>query len=167
MSSTSGGVPGADPAGASGGRAAHPLWVELLVLLLVVLVTIGLVRSFLLQPFSIPSRSMEQTLKIGDRVLVNKWPFAGPARRGDLVVFDGAGSFLPAGSPGADYVKRVLGVAGDRVTCCDRDGRLTVNGAPVREDSYLFPGDAASLQEFDVMVPPEALWVMGDHRSQS
>jgi signal peptidase I len=65
-----------------------------------------------------------------------------------------------------DFIKRVIGVGGDRVTCCDTDGRITVNGVPLLED-YLYPGDAPSLQPFDVEVPEGMLWVMGDHRSAS
>ncbi len=67
---------------------------------------------------------------------------------------------------GHHFVKRVIGVGGDRVTCCDDEGRLLVDGAPLEED-YLFPGDVPSEREFDVVVPDGALWVMGDHRSDS
>jgi signal peptidase I len=66
-----------------------------------------------------------------------------------------------------DFVKRVIGVPGDRVRCCDAQGRVTVNGAALDETSYLYPGNAASEVSFDVVVPPGKLWVMGDHRAAS
>ncbi|MFF7178976.1 signal peptidase I [Streptomyces sp. NPDC008121] len=148
-----------------------------------------LLSHFVLQPFLIPSRSMEPTLQVGDRILVNKlaYRFGGEPRRGDVVVFDGTGSFLqeaPEQNPvtgllrdaGAalglaepaetDFVKRVVGVGGDRVVCCDKDGRLTVNGVRV-EERYVMFGDAPSKVPFDIVVPQGTLWVMGDHRSQS
>ncbi|WP_330332873.1 signal peptidase I [Streptomyces sp. NBC_00536] len=149
-----------------------------------------LLSNFVVQPFLIPSRSMEPTLAIGDRVLVNKLAYGSGdlPKRGDLVVFDGTGSFVPEragdGNPvgealhGAasalglaepsdtDFVKRVIGVGGDDVTCCDAGGKLLVNGAPV-EEPYLYPGDTASKVPFRIVVPLGTLWVMGDHRSQS
>lgn len=148
-----------------------------------------LVSSYLVQPFLIPSSSMENTFQVGDRVLVNKlaYRFGGEPRRGDVVVFDGTDSFVqgrPTENPVAalvregasavglmrpaetDYIKRVVGTGGDRVRCCDRRGRLEVNGRPVIED-YLHPGDAPSEVAFDIVVPEGRLWVMGDHRSDS
>lgn len=144
---------------------------------------------FVLQPFLVPSGSMEPTLQVGDRILVNKlaYRFGDEPRRGDVVVFDGTGSFVqqpPAANPvtGAvhdaaaalglaepdetDFVKRVVGTGGDRVVCCDKDGRISVNGAPVQE-RYVMLGDQPSKVPFDIVVPPGTLWVMGDHRSQS
>ncbi|MCX4781326.1 signal peptidase I [Streptomyces sp. NBC_01264] len=147
-----------------------------------------LFSNFVLQPFLIPSHSMEPTLVVGDRVLVNKlaYRFGGRPERGDVVVFDGTGSFVqegPGGSPigdvlhGAasalglaepsdtDFVKRVVGVGGDDVVC-DEHGRIEVNGVPL-DEPYLFPGDSGSKVPFRVVVPLGSLWVMGDHRSQS
>ncbi|MFE0044473.1 signal peptidase I [Streptomyces albireticuli] len=158
-------------------------------LLTACLVFLLLLSNFVVQPFLIPSGSMENTLRIGDRVLVNKlaYRFGDEPRRGDVVVFDGRGSFVqeaPAENPVAamirkgassvglmrpaqtDYVKRVVGVGGDRVTCCDARGRLMVNGRPVSED-YLHPGDDPSEVPFDIVVPQGRLWVMGDHRGDS
>jgi signal peptidase I len=163
---------------------------ELAVLVLVTLGLTLLARALVLQAFFIPSPSMEATLLVGDRVLVNKLLYdVRDIRRGEIVVFDGTDSFVTGagasdGSPpnegrwrrlvgalGAttgqhDYIKRVIGVPGDRVVCCDANGRLTVNGQPLREP-YLHPGDAPSEQPFDIVVPQGRLWVMGDHRSRS
>ncbi|MFG2311038.1 signal peptidase I [Streptomyces sp. NPDC048566] len=131
---------------------------------LVLLVFLLLVSRFVMQPFQIPSGSMEPGLRIGDRVLVNKlaYRFGSGPRRGDVVVFDGAGFF---GS--ADYVKRVVGVGGDHVVCCDREGRLEVNDRPVDESAFLHRGDRPSDAPFDVVVPDGSLFVLGDHRSRS
>ncbi|MFC5805672.1 signal peptidase I [Streptomyces formicae] len=147
------------------------------------------VSHFVVQPFLIPSTSMQPALEVGDRVLVNKLAYrfgAGP-HRGDVVVFDGTGSFLreapeenavaglvrgAAAAVGlaepaeTDFVKRVIGVGGDRVVCCDRTGRLEVNGVPV-DEIYVHVGDAPSRVPFDVVVPRDALFVLGDHRSRS
>ncbi|WP_225099274.1 signal peptidase I [Streptomyces sp. CoH27] len=121
-------------------------------------------NAFVVQPFQIPSGSMEQGLRIGDRVLVNKlaYRFGAQPRRGDVIVFDGTGYFGDA-----DYVKRVVGVGGDHVVCCDKSGRIEVNGRAVDESAFLYPGDSASSVPFDVAVPPGRLFVLGDHRSDS
>ncbi|MFD9126531.1 signal peptidase I [Kitasatospora sp. NPDC059571] len=143
-------------------------------------------NAFVARPFAVPSASMENTLRPGDRLVVNElaYAFGGHVQRGDVVVFDGTGSFLPyAAEPsgvsrllervgldsGGDsvYVKRVIGVGGDRVTCCGSDGRIRVNGKPLDETGYLAPGDAPSQVPFDVLVPAGRLWLMGDHRSDS
>jgi signal peptidase I len=132
--------------------------------LLVCLAFVLAVSAFVAQPFQIPSGSMEPGLKIGDRVLVNKLAYrfgAGP-RRGDVIVFDGTGYFGDA-----DYIKRVVGVGGDHVTCCDKKGRIEVNGRPVDETAFLYPGNSPSSVRFDVVVPPGRLFVLGDHRSVS
>ncbi|GAA4898752.1 signal peptidase I [Streptomyces coeruleoprunus] len=125
---------------------------------------------FVIQPFQIPSGSMEPTLRAGDRVLVNRlaYRFGADPARGDMIVFDGDGSFVqgPGQDTGTDFVKRVVGVGGDRVKCCDKEGRVEVNGVPVAEP-YLYPGDTPSQVPFDIVVPQGTLWVMGDHRSQS
>ena len=145
----------------------------------------GLVRSLWLDVYYIPSESMEPLLQGGDRILVSRTAFHGePVQRGDIVVFDGRGSFAPLNSgkgplvdavsavtqwlglTGSDttYVKRVIGVPGDHVVCCDAAGQVTVNGEPL-EEPYIFAGDEPSTQKFNVVVPEGRLWLMGDHRS--
>lgn len=164
-----------------------PSW---LVLAGIAVLLMLLVRGFLVQSFYVPSGSMEPTIEPGDRILVNKLAAGGDLARGDVVVFDGTTTFAAAdrsphqadgligrtlaGAASAvgidlgeqDFVKRVIGLPGDHVVCCDTDGRLTVNGKPVQED-YLYPGDKPSDLTFDVTVPAGRLWVMGDHRSDS
>ena len=164
-------------------------WEIPLILLAAVLIVLGL-TAFVAKPFSIPSGSMEDTLQVGDRVLVNRLVYhLRPIQRGDVVVFDGTDSFIPADAvprrdpvtalvtavgqafgvlapDGSDFVKRVVGLPGDHVQCCDVQGRVLVNGTPVSEP-YLFPGDSPSAVVFNVTVPDGKLWVMGDHRSES
>ncbi|GGO83432.1 signal peptidase I [Nonomuraea cavernae] len=128
------------------------------VLLLVLGVGIALVlQQFVVGSFYIPSESMENTLQINDRVFVNK--LAGKPERGDIVVFKGWN--------GEDTIKRVIGVGGDKVACCDSKRRITVNGTPLEESPYLYPDDYPSGDEFKVTVPAGKLWLMGDHRSAS
>ncbi|WP_181796330.1 signal peptidase I [Streptomyces sp. WELS2] len=139
-----------------GGRITLTLFTGLAFLLVL--------NAFVVQPFQIPSGSMEQGLRIGDRVLVNKvaYRFGAQPRRGDVIVFDGTGYFGDA-----DYVKRVVGTGGDHVVCCDKQGRIEVNGRAVDESAFLYPGDGASSVPFDVVVPAGRLFVLGDHRSDS
>ncbi|WP_371668914.1 signal peptidase I [Streptomyces sp. NBC_00289] len=131
---------------------------------LVCLLFLLVLNTFVVQPFQIPSGSMESGLRIGDRVLVNKlaYRFGAEPRRGDVVVFDGTGYFGDA-----DYIKRVVGVGGDHVVCCDEEGRVRVNGRPVDESTFLYPGDSPSTVPFDLAVPDGTLFVLGDHRSDS
>ncbi|NED88529.1 signal peptidase I, partial [Streptomyces sp. SID11233] len=130
---------------------------------LALVVVLLLVSRFVAQPFGIPSASMEPALHAGDRVMVDKlaYRFGGEPRRGDVVVFDGTGYFGDG-----DYIKRVVGVGGDRVRCCAKDGRLTINGKPVTEP-FLHTGDAPSDVAFDIVVPAGRLFVLGDHRADS
>ncbi|WP_329174210.1 MULTISPECIES: signal peptidase I [unclassified Streptomyces] len=150
-------------------RSAPLWWAEWRRTILVALAGVAallLVSTFVVQPFQVPSGSMEGTLRIGDRVLVDKlaYRFGGAPRRGDVIVFDGDGSFTQ--QRGTDFVKRVIGVGGDRVTCCDARGRLMVNGHPL-DETYLYPGDTPSRVPFDIVVQDGRLWVMGDHRDDS
>ncbi|MGW6534870.1 signal peptidase I [Streptomyces sp. NPDC055051] len=165
-----------------------PLLVGVAVLIALVL------KTFLVQAFVIPSGSMEQTIRIDDRVLVDKltpW-FGSKPQRGDVVVFKDPGNWLhqdtapvaedPIGikqvkqaltfiglMPSADdrdLIKRVIAVGGDTVRCCGKDGRITVNGVPL-DEPYLNPGDKPSTIPFDVKVPEGRVFVLGDHRSDS
>ncbi|MFD2079825.1 signal peptidase I [Actinopolymorpha cephalotaxi] len=167
-------------------------WRELPVLVVLALGLALLIKTFLVQAFYIPSESMENTLVPGDRVLVNKLSYRlGEIQRGDVIVFNGADSWEsevdlapPSGSVQKllhrvgelfgfstvgekDFIKRVIGLPGDHVVCCDKQNRVTVNGKPITEGGYLHPGDPPSAMAFDIRVPADRLWVMGDHRSAS
>ncbi|MDI6098981.1 signal peptidase I [Actinoplanes sp. NEAU-A12] len=146
-------------------RAGRPRWIEHIVLIAVAVTIAVVVRTFLVQTFWIPSPSMEPTLLRDDKVLVNKtaYRFQDPAR-GEIVVFAPPAAW--SAEPGQNYIKRVIGVAGDHVVCCDRDRRITVNGRALDED-YLFPGDEPSDRPFDVTVGAGSVFVLGDHRSAS
>lgn len=138
----------------------------MLVLALVgaVLLAWGL-RSFVVATYAVPSGSMAPLLQGGDRILVDRvGPRLDPVRRGDVVVFEGSESF---GEPGTGFVKRVVGVGGDRVACCDDRGRLTVNGTALDERRYLGSDVRPSQLRFDVEVPRGRYWVMGDNRTAS
>jgi signal peptidase I len=166
---------------------------ELPIVIGLALVFSVLIKTFLAQAFFIPSGSMENTLVTDDRVVVNKLADdAEEIDRGDIVVFRDPGGWLdqglpplqaPTGVAGAvrealvflglapsasedDLIKRVIGVGGDQVACCDAGGRITVNGVPL-EEGYLYPGDVPSDVDFDVRVPEGSLWMLGDHRSIS
>jgi signal peptidase I len=150
-----------------------------------------IVKTWLLQAFYIPSGSMEDTLLTGDRVIVNKLvPSPISVQRGDVIVFEDPDHWLPAPAPvqrsklasvmnstllfvgllpsdeGNHLIKRVIGLPGDHVVCCDNHQRLTVNGVALTEP-YLFPGDTPSQESFNITVPAGKVWVMGDHRSNS
>jgi len=150
-----------------------------------------IVKTWLMQAFYIPSESMENTLLIGDRVIVNKLvPSPISVKRGDVIVFADPDHWLPAAVPversalesalhstfvfigllpsdeGNHLIKRVIGLPGDHVVCCDNLKRLTVNGVALNEP-YLFPGDDPSQESFNITVPAGKVWVMGDHRSFS
>ncbi|GHJ13381.1 signal peptidase I [Micromonospora sp. AKA38] len=179
-------------------RRQMPLWQELPLLLVVAFCLAVLIRTFLLQAFFIPSGSMENTLLIGDRVLVNKvvYDMRDPVR-GEVVVFRGTdrwvaqeapapptnlagkvgrtlGDLVGVSRPGEkDFIKRVIGVPGDKVWCCD-NGRVVVNGTPLEEQAYVSedspvdlppnPKECRSRQFTEVVVPPGQIFVMGDHR---
>ncbi|MGH3266807.1 MAG: signal peptidase I, partial [Trebonia sp.] len=170
-------------------KRKRSFWRDLLVIVVAALALTILLKAFVVQVFSIPSGSMENTLLIGDRILVSKvvYDFR-PIARGDIVVFDGAGSWDPPDRPASNwftglwhdavnlvdiagpdtyYVKRVIGVPGDHVVCCDAQGRVTINGVPLSESSFIYPGDTPSAMRFNITVPAGRLWVMGDNRGNS
>jgi signal peptidase I len=152
-------------------RRANSFWRELPILVVVAFVVALLVRVFVLQTFYIPSESMEHTLNINDRVLVNKvvYDFRAP-HRGEIVVFKSPVSWRSDPAE-VDFIKRVIGVGGDHVVCCDDQHRLVINGRPLNEPYLYHAADGAadlpSEEAFDVTVPTGRLWVMGDHRSHS
>lgn len=177
------------PEKAEGKKRKRGFWRDLVVILVVALALVILLKAFVVQVFSIPSGSMENTLLPGDRIMVSRivYDFR-PIERGDIVVFSGAGSWDPPvpppgnwlvriwddaenlvgiAGPSTDYVKRVIGVPGDHVVCCDAKGQVTVNGVPLSESSYIYPGDAPSTLPFNITVPAGRLWVMGDNRGNS
>ena len=168
-------------------------WRQLMMIVVAAIVLMLLIKAFVVQVYRIPSASMEDTLLTGDRVLVNKLLYhVRGIGHGDIVVFSGEGSWgtttgapdpAPPGNPLlralddvlADvgvystqtyYIKRVIGLPGDHVVCCE-NGKVTVNGVPLDETGYLFPGASPSRQPFNVIVPPGRLWVMGDNRAIS
>ena len=170
-------------------KRKRSFWRDLVVIVVAALALTILLKAFVVQVFSIPSGSMENTLLPGDRILVSKIVYKfRPIARGDIVVFSGAGSWDPPAQPasnwltglwgdainlvgiagpGTDYVKRVIGVPGDHVVCCNAEGQVTVNNVPLSESSYVYPGDAPSDLRFSITVPPGRLWVMGDNRGDS
>jgi signal peptidase I len=176
-------------------RPARPrsFWKELPLLIGIALVLAVLIKTFLVQAFSIPSDSMQNTLQQGDRVLVDKltpW-FGSEPERGEVVVFHDPSDWLagePVASPNLaqtilskiglmpsanekDLIKRVIGVGGDTVEC-EGTGPLKVNGHALNEQSYVYPGNTPCSQDdqggqFKVKVPEGSIWVMGDHRQNS
>ncbi|MBB1242086.1 signal peptidase I [Streptomyces durbertensis] len=181
-------------AGGSGGRRSkarkpRSFWKELPLLIGIALVLALVIKTFLLQAFSIPSNSMQNTLQKGDRVLVDKltpW-FGSTPDRGEVIVFNDPGgwldnphvqeNFLQKGlsfiglMPSAneqDLIKRVIAVGGDTIEC-KPGASVTINGKPLDETSYLFPGNVPCERDGfgPVEVPEGRLWVMGDHRQDS
>jgi signal peptidase I len=164
---------------------------ELPILVVVALAVSLVIKSFLVQFFYIPSGSMENTLQINDRVAVNKIPFISKSiNRGDVVVFRDPDNWLPEPytsdgnkylakikegfvavgvlpNPAKQYlVKRVIGVAGDKVECCAKNKKLMINGVEI-DEPYIFAGNTPSDTKFNVTVPEGKVWVMGDHRGAS
>lgn len=133
------------------------------VVALTLTLTLGF-RQYVGQNYTIPSASMTRTLAVGDEIFVDKlgWRMTG-LHRGDVVVFDGAGSFDPAGQH-TTYVKRIIGLPGDVIACCDAAGRVSVNSRPVTE-TYVYEPDRLPFGPFTV--PAGDVFVAGDHRSDS
>ena len=161
-------------------RRSRPFWRDLAIIVIAALALTVVLKAFVVQVFSIPSQSMENTLLPGDRVLVNKLVYRfRDIARGDVIVFSGQGSWGPdappppgnpfdrfwddvknlvgVSAPGTDYIKRVIGLPGDHVGCCDAQGRVTVNGVALNEKSYIYPGNAPSTVQFNVTVPALAV----------
>ncbi len=163
-----------------------PVWQESILLVVTAMVMAVVVKAFFLQAFYIPSESMEPTMLVDDKILVEKVSYwAGEPDRGDIVVFDDPGGWLNAAEArqasnpvqrgleviglfptGGHLIKRVVGVGGDAIKCCDGTGHITVNGTPL-DEPYLQDPDANANQTFDVVVPKDHLWVMGDNRGNS
>ncbi len=161
-------------------RVSARVW-KIVGIIAVVIVILGAsVRGFVVQRFTIPSESMQPTLTVGDTITV--WrpdALTGTIERGDIVVFDGRGSFIDdplptplqkigswvgVGSRDVYYVKRVIALGGDTLECCDAEGRLLLNGEPLTEDYAPLP---ASQVPFSIAVPADTMWVMGDNRDDS
>lgn len=161
---------------------------ETTIVVVAALVLSLVIKTFFAQAFYIPSVSMQDTLQVGDRLVVNKLvPGISDIERGDVVVFLDPGGWLGGAEQAPEQnavqkvltfigilpenadehlIKRVIGVGGDNVICCDDSGRISVNGVSI-DEPYLPPGVEPSTEEFDVVVPDEHLWLLGDYRARS
>ena len=188
-------APPHDPGAPHRRRGLWPFVRDVLIIVLIAVVVSFLVKTFVVRSFYIPSGSMQQTLQIEDRILVDELtPRFGGYERGDVVVFRDPGGWLPAtpepersalveavdwamsvvGLSAPDskdhLIKRIVGLPGDHVVCCNALGQLTVNDVPIDEAAYLnlLNGESAPEEvEFDVVVPEGSLWVLGDNRDHS
>ena len=168
------------------GRRALGWLTETVLIVVGAIVIATLLRTFVGQMFIIPSASMENTLQVDDRVLVAKF---GGFQRGDVVVFEDPGNWLATGpqptnpvksvlefigvlpnSSTEHLIKRVIGMPGDHVRVAD-DGKIEVNGVELDESSYLYSQDGITVApanvRFDIVVPKDRIFVMGDHRNAS
>jgi signal peptidase I len=167
---------------------------DVAIILVAAIIISFLIKTFLIRSFYIPSESMEATLIKNDRIIVNELvPDVTPIARGDIVVFKDPGGWLSAQPPAPEQnpvvgffdwllsfvgltapdsddhlIKRVIGLPGDTVACCNEFGQMTVNGVPLEEPYVkLAQGSAASDLDFEVTVPDDSIWVMGDNRNNS
>ena len=168
---------------------------DILLIFLAALLISFLIKTFLIRSFYIPSSSMEQTLHIDDRIIVNQLaPKLMPIEHGDVVVFRDPGGWLTPTieEPPANWfvgaidaflafvglsapdsndhlIKRVIGLPGDTIVCCNDFGQLTVNDIPLDEPYITLPEGTtkATRDDFEVTVPDDRLWVMGDNRYNS
>ncbi|SFT66684.1 signal peptidase I [Arthrobacter sp. ov118] len=173
------------------GRSPLFLWLKEVATVVIVAVVLSfLIKTFLFRAFYIPSESMVSTLDVNDRIFVNLLvPEPMALQRGDVVVFKDSQGWLAPAAPktkgpftsvqdGLTFVgllpdnseqhlvKRVIGLPGDHVVCCDAGGQLTVNGAPL-DEKYVNPAEIPQVRDFDVVVPAGKVWVMGDNRNHS
>jgi signal peptidase I len=163
--------------------------VEFVVIVVIALALATGIRTFIAQPFFVPSGSMEQTLQIDDRVVAAKITTAiSGVKRGEIMVFKDPGDWLPPmeqsndgwrsvlakaltfvgllpSDSGDDLVKRVIGIEGDQVACCNQDGQIVLNGIALDESSYINGPTDQIL--FDITVPKDSMFVMGDNRGNS
>lgn len=187
-------VDGAGSTRARQGRGWKIFVRDILLIFLAALLISFLIKTFLIRSFYIPSSSMEQTLHINDRIIVNQLePKLMPIEHGDVVVFRDPGGWLPpqveqpanwliggvdavlafvglsAPDSNDHLIKRVIGLPGDTVACCNDFGQLTVNGIPLEEPYIVLPDGVtkATRDNFEVTVPEGKLWVMGDNRYNS
>ena len=177
-------------------KRKSPWWRDLLVGVLIALVLSASFKAFVAQQFKIPSESMEDTLAIGDQILVSKMKGLQPVQRGDIVVFEDRFDWLPAQYKdenltgfsattlgrgldqglrflgirpeyaGGYLVKRVIGAGGDHVVCCNAKGQISINGEVIKEP-YVKKGANENPVPFDVVVPEGKYWLMGDNRDNS
>jgi signal peptidase I len=166
-------------------------WLKEVATVVVIAVVLSfLIKTFLFRAFFIPSESMVNTLDVDDRIFVNLLvpePFS--LNRGDVVVFRDTKGWLPAAPAKAEgpftwvqdgltfvgllpdnseqhLVKRVIGLPGDHVVCCDAGGKITVNGTAL-DEKYVNTAEVPQVRNFDVVVPEGKVWVMGDNRNHS
>lgn len=167
---------------------------DIILIFLAALLVSFLIKTFFIRSFYIPSASMTNTLQVNDRIIVNLLsPGMVPLKNGDVVVFTDPGGWLTAEAPPSTspvvsgfndvlafiglsapdsndhLIKRVIGLPGDHVKCCNAFGQLTVNGVPLDEPYIKLPANVtkAAPETFDITVPKNDLWVMGDNRYQS
>ncbi|MGN6327198.1 signal peptidase I [Pseudolysinimonas sp.] len=170
------------------GGAARFLRDVLIIIVAAILISF-LIKTFLIRSFYIPSQSMEDTLLVNDRIIVNELqPKVFPLQRGDVVVFKDPGGWLPPSQPDTNpidwalsivgltapdsndhLIKRLIGLPGDHVTCCNSFGQISVNGSPLDEPYIKLPTGVtqAAKYPFDVTVPKGYIWVEGDNRYDS
>lgn len=171
-------------------KKQHGIFRETVTVVVTALVLSVLVRTFLVQAFYVPSGSMENTLLTNDRIVVSKIStrLTGVNRQ-NVIVFHDPSTWLgltpqpnpydtmvgrvlqmvgivPANS-GNDLVKRVIGVGGDTIECCDAQGHIVVNGKPLMNETYIKPGSRTDQVKFKVLVPEGSVFVMGDNRGNS